>query len=319
MPMSEELLEIAFEALAKHKVALDEIKALSTEDRDLGKKSQESIDKRIAKLSEAMIESVRSEMSKIEVPKDGIDGKSIKGEKGDSIVGPAGKDGKSVTGAKGIDGVHGKDGIGIVGAQGPVGVTGKAGKNAIDGINGVGIEDISVEGDSLVISMTSGEVKQISLSGKPILKQGRGGFGPATNRAGFLSKTRDVYILNPQNGDILTYENGKWINVPLPTSDPVPVDIENFQRRTEIEAMFKTDNSDAYKALTYTSGDITAVDIYTNSGMGVKLFSKTIGYNVDNNIDTINITDEVSGDNILKALVYSNGNLANITSIYTKA
>ena len=93
----------------------------------------------------------------------------------------------------------------------------------------------------------------------------------------------------------------------------------SLEARVEIEAMFKVAQTTNFKELSYNevTGNITNVDIYTTSGKTLKLFSKIIGYNVDNNIDTISIIDEVNSNTIVKTLSYINGNLVNITSTYT--
>ncbi len=316
MSMTEELLEIALEALAKHKITLEDIQSTAKTDKESNQETQKDIDKRIASISTDMLDTIQSEMDKIPVPKDGIDGESIEGKPGkdgQSIVGPAGKDGKSVKGDKGARGLVGKATTGKTGAKG------KDGKNAVNGIDGVGITDIRSNASAITIELSNGKTKTVKL---PKQKDyGRNTMAPSkriagTMSPGILKNLTDVYVPNALNGDVLTYDGNDWTAV---TPVGGVVDIDNFKRRTEIETMFKTANSTAYKELTYNDGDITSVDIYTDSGKTVKLFTKIIGYNVDNNIDTIDITDEVNSDSISKTLAYTDGDLISVTSTYTKA
>ena len=315
--LNEELLEVALEALAKHKVSIDDIKTTSRSDRQTAKESHKAVNKRIETLNTAMVDTVQSEMSKIPIPKDGIDGSD-----GKSIKGDPGKDGKSIQGKPGKDGISiqgkpGRDGKSVKGEPGKAGKdgVGKPGKAGTDGSDGVGIKDVRGSANAITIELTNGKEKTIKL---PKIKNGGsgGGFSSGTPANNSVSLLTDTTIEYPSNGDVLTFEDGKWVNE-TPTGGAV--DIDNFQRRTEIESMFKTANSTAYKELTYSGGNITSVDIYTNSGKSVKLFTKIIGYNVDNNIDAISITDEVNSDAIYKAIGYTGSNLTSVTSTYTKA
>ncbi len=319
--LDKELLEISLEALAKHKNKIEITnKSVKSLERLMSKtidgldENASKLDIQLSELNKNMKSSVKSEMSKIPIPKDGIDGKSVKGipgKDGKSIQGKAGKDGIS------IQGKPGKDGKSIKGEPGKPGKDGigKPGKDGEDGSDGVGIKEVRGNSNEITIELTNGQEKTIKLP----KSKGRGAGGgftdgtPANNSVKLLTDTTIEY---PSNGEVLTYQDGKWINE---TPAGGVVDIDNFQRRTEIEAMFKTSSSTAYKELTYGSGNITNVDIYETSGKSVKLFSKVIGYNVDNNIDAISITDEVNSDAIYKALAYTGSDLTSITSTYAKA
>ncbi len=89
------------------------------------------------------------------------------------------------------------------------------------------------------------------------------------------------------------------------------------ERRTEIELMFKVAESSSYKEINYTNGNISSIDVYTESNKTVKLFTKTIGYN-NGNIINVSITDEVNGGTLNKAINYTDGNISSIGSNYVE-
>lgn len=82
----------------------------------------------------------------------------------------------------------------------------------------------------------------------------------------------------------------------------------------EMEMAFKTANLTNYKVLTWTLGQLTAIDIWTNPGMTVKLFNKVLSYTGDQLTSTVltRITDSAT---LTKTLAYDiDDNLINITT-----
>lgn len=90
-----------------------------------------------------------------------------------------------------------------------------------------------------------------------------------------------------------------------------------FQERTNVEDLFKDAYNTAYAEFTYNTGDLSQIDIWNNSGKGTKLFTKVINYSLGN-ISTINITDNITSNTLLKAFSYDiDGNISSITKTYT--
>ena len=316
--LNEQLLELALEALAKHKVDINNTKtlvktleAVIKKDKATNIKVKDTFDEKLKLLDTSIQTIVKEEIAKLPKPKDGIDGKSIKG--------PPGKDGKS------IRGLPGKDGISIQGKPGKDGKDGKSikgepGKDGKDGVgkpgsDGIGIKDITGNANAITIELTNGKEKVIKLPKVKTTGNG-GGFTSGTPANNSVTLLTDTVIQYPSSGDVLTFQDGKWINS-TPTGGVV--DIDNFKRRTEIETMFKTANATTYKELIYDNENITSINIYTDNEKTVKLFTKIIGYNVDNNIDTISTIDEVNSDAIYKTIGYTGSNLTSVTSTYIKA
>ena len=129
--LDQELLDVALTGLTNQKVIVDNTsKTVKTLDSSLSKltaktaKDLAGLGSKLDAVQAEMQSTVISEMSKIPIPKDGVDGKSITGPKGDTgasiigPVGPSGKDGKSIVGKQGIPGKS---------------VKGEAGKDGKDG------------------------------------------------------------------------------------------------------------------------------------------------------------------------------------------
>lgn len=197
------------------------------------------------------------------------------------------------------------------------GKDGSPGTNAVtivpkDGTDGIGIADITIKDEFLIISMSDGSEKRIPLPEGKGAKRLVG--SPNSSRASFLSKSKDVRISSVKDGHILVYSGGVWTNEEPATQTPgTSLD----SARIEIEALYKFASATAFKKLTYTGDNITDVSIFTDETETSKLFTKIIGYNVDNNIDVIQITDEVNGGTIVKTLTYTGENITSVSSSYT--
>ena len=342
--MDSQLLDISITALSKHKKSIDKLNeqydslasstGLSAVEQT---EAIQSVDGKLAELiltTEATVKKLISKI-KIPVPKDGVDfdekiakgllekqfkdyvlGRDISIEAmKDSVLDFANTLQPKEAVLKALVASYMSDNRklfqGKSGASGRDGVDGKTIKSK-NGVDGVGIADIRFTDDSMIITMTTGEVKEIplpTLEGKDSVLVG----SASSNRAGYLSKNKDIKLSNPQNGDVLTYSNGKWVNEAPAAIAPGDVDTA----RVEIEAAYKFANTTAYKQLSYTDGNIVDISIYTTAAKTTKLFTKVIGYNVDNNISSTSITDEVNGATLVKTMSYLDGNISSVASTYT--
>lgn len=81
---------------------------------------------------------------------------------------------------------------------------------------------------------------------------------------------------------------------------------------------FNTAYSTYYSEITYSSGNVSSIDIWTTSGKTTKLFTKALTYDgVSGNLTQIVVTDEVNSSTLTKAFTYDvNGNLETITKTY---
>lgn len=342
--MDSQLIDLSIAALSKHKKSID---LLNTQYADLTASTElsateqasevESIDNKLNKLILDTQSTVKKLISQIEIPvpadgkdfdekiasallerqfKDYVLGRdlSIEDIKA-SITDFAGtlqpKEAMLREVVNGYMSANRKLFQGKPGSHGRDGVDGKTFKSK-DGKDGTGVADITITKDSLIVTMTTGEVKEIPLPKKKDKDSVL--VGSAVNgRAGYLSKNKDIKLTNPQDGEVLTYSNGKWVNEPLPLVAPGNVDTG----RIEIEAAYKFANTTAFKELTYTNGNIVDISIYTTAAKTTKLFTKVIGYNVDNNISSTSITDEVNGATLAKTMSYLDGNISSVASTYT--
>jgi hypothetical protein len=100
-----------------------------------------------------------------------------------------------LTGAAGPQGIQGL--TGATGAQGPIGLTGSAGTNGINGTNGTSVTNSAVIGDSLFITLSSGQILNAGYVRGP---QGIAGIFPNGSSAGEMM-----------------YWNGiAWVSIPPP-------------------------------------------------------------------------------------------------------
>lgn len=83
--------------------------------------------------------------------------------------------------------------------------------------------------------------------------------------------------------------------------------------------MFTAANSAYYHEINYTiSGDISNIQVYTNSSKTVHLYSRVFNYDGSGNITTITTTDQqVPGVYLSKTITYSgSGDIATVTRNY---
>lgn len=330
--IDQELIDIALEALSNHKVDIDKAKKdISTVNSTVKKVDsvlKASIDNLADKLSvvdKGIPNLVKEEVAKIPVPKNGRDGKDFDVE----AVKPIIADEVQEVEKKAIDKVHqaikaipkpkdGKDGRnGLNGKSGKDGKDGKTikGDKGPKGVPGVGIEDITASNDRIKVKLTDGKVKEVIIP--KFVAPSTGIVAPVGNpEIQTLRNLADTAVNNAENGQTLVYNNGMWVATALDAVDAGNID--SFQKRTEIEAMFKAAEGTSYKELTYTEDgkSIINVDIYTDETKTTKLFSKIIGYN-NGNITSVSITDEVNGGTLDKTIAYVDDNISSISSTYT--
>ena len=162
--------------------------------------------------------------------KDGLDGTNGKdGADGrDGVDGKNGKDGRD-----GVAGRPGKDGLdGYNGRDGKDGLNGKDGKDAVlpdidsivskyvakikveNGVDGVGIDNISSADGKLVIKLTNGKTKSIDMPtvGFNYNPAAVGAQNRKTFVAGAISNSRDAKIQGPEEGQMLMYDGTHWVN-----------------------------------------------------------------------------------------------------------
>ena len=81
----------------------------------------------------------------------------------------------------------------------------------------------------------------------------------------------------------------------------------------ELEMEFKAANLSYFKELGYTSGDLTSLNIYTDTGKGLQLFGKTLSYDTSGNLANTLLTRITDSAKVLKVFAYDKDtNLASI-------
>jgi len=318
MGASSDLLEIALEALAKHKISIKELKedidkldtniVTHANTLEINKKD---IDEKFIVFDNKLIDTIRKEISKIPIPKDGKDGKD-----GQSFVGKDGKQGKEgKQGPQGKIGPKGDQGPqGLPGKQGETGKAGKAGKSGKDGKvgsagkDGLGIKNIRSNATNLIIELTDGSERIIALP--KIRTNNGGGFTAGTASPGKLDHLVNVNIDNAVEGEVLTYNSATntWIAQQPSggTSDTI------FKNRTELEGMFNSAYTTAYSELIYTNGNITQINVFENDTKIKQLFTKDITY-TNGSISQVLITNTISTQTLTKDIYYdTNGNITEI-------
>jgi len=85
-----------------------------------------------------------------------------------------------------------------------------------------------------------------------------------------------------------------------------------------IDLDFKAAYSSYYHEISYTSGNVSSIDIWEDSGKSTKLFTKALTYDgTSGNLTQIVVTDNVNSSTLTKAFTYDvDGNLESITKDY---
>jgi len=80
--------------------------------------------------------------------------------------------------------------------------------------------------------------------------------------------------------------------------------------RIEIEGLYKIAYNGKYSEFVFTGEKLTQINIFDSDLKVTKLFTKTISYDLADNIDTVTIVDEVNGNTLTKHFTYDiNGNI----------
>lgn len=90
------------------------------------------------------------------------------------------------------------------------------------------------------------------------------------------------------------------------TTSLVTASVASGNRRDELQAGYKAAYATSYVEPTIVGGKITEIGIWTNSGKGTKLYTKSLEYSGDLLIGVV-MTDEISGQSESKALTYLDG------------
>lgn len=85
-----------------------------------------------------------------------------------------------------------------------------------------------------------------------------------------------------------------------------------------IDLDFKAAYSSYYHEISYSSGNVSSIDIWEDSGRSTKLFTKALTYDsTSGNLTQIVVTDNVNSSTLTKAFTYDvDGNLETITRTY---
>lgn len=89
------------------------------------------------------------------------------------------------------------------------------------------------------------------------------------------------------------------------TATEIDNDLPAYVERNNLEACFNDAYDTSYAEHTYAAGLLTAVDIWDTSSKVTKLFSKTISYNVDDQIDEVVLTDEITSAVLTTTITYN--------------
>ena len=89
---------------------------------------------------------------------------------------------------------------------------------------------------------------------------------------------------------------------------------DNEKLAMELEMGFKAANLYNFKELTYTSGLLSEVNIYTDNGKTTKLFRKELEYDVSDKLNLVTLTRISPSASLIKILSYDGSdNLITIT------
>ena len=86
--------------------------------------------------------------------------------------------------------------------------------------------------------------------------------------------------------------------------------------RQQLEIGYNEAYNTSYKDFIYTGGNISEIRLYDTSAMAVYLFNKVLTF-TDGNITQVIITDKITLASITRVYQYLEGDIVNITSIYS--
>jgi len=207
--LTEELVEISMEALAKQNIRVTSLEKLSKSlaNRELYdpkeyRLDQSKIQDQIIVIGDDVEDRISKAIESLPIPSDGLngkDGESIKGDIG--LPGLNGKDGKSITGKNGKDGATGKAVNGKDGKDGKS-IVGKSGPKGTDGLDGKSVDRKELR------KLIASEVDNAKYNSLPV-------GAPVSPGVNSILGSSDVKISNIGNGQTLQYDTsvGKWVNV----------------------------------------------------------------------------------------------------------
>jgi hypothetical protein len=88
------------------------------------------------------------------------------------------------------------------------------------------------------------------------------------------------------------------------------------QTRNSLEEVYNYAYSNHYTEFTYSSGDLTNIDVWEESDKILKLFSRVLTYTGDN-LTKVTTTDEINSTTLVKDLTYSGDDLVSIVKTLT--
>jgi hypothetical protein len=182
---------------------------------------------------------------------------------------------------------------------------------AIDGVDGQrGAKgDKGDKGDDGVSpTIDYDAIKEFILSNIKTPKDGKDGVN--------ATSIKDMYVKNYEL--YIEFEDGTTKSTKLPRqivgSSGGTIITGGDSQYVDMELLFKSAYDTNYKQLTYTLGNITEINVWTNNTKSSLLFTKTISY-LNGNITSISILDLTTAKNMTKNISYNIDN--NITSIST--
>ena len=84
----------------------------------------------------------------------------------------------------------------------------------------------------------------------------------------------------------------------------------------EFKTLFNVAQTTGYKELTYTSGDLTGVDVWITSGKATKLFTRVLSY-TGADLTSVVTVNEQTAKTMTVTLVYVGGDLFSVNTVIT--
>lgn len=96
--------------------------------------------------------------------------------------------------------------------------------------------------------------------------------------------------------------------------DGVDIDLQ----RVQLEVLYNEVYNTAYKEFSYNpvTGDLTQINVYTDSSKALHLFNKSFSYSSGNIISTT-LTNKLNNKKLLKIFSYTDNNITSIQTTYS--
>jgi hypothetical protein len=85
-----------------------------------------------------------------------------------------------------------------------------------------------------------------------------------------------------------------------------------LRTQMDVRLAFRAAATTGYTEFSYSGTQLTQIDIWTNSGMGTKLFTRTFSY-TGTNLTTAVTTDETTGQVYTRTFGYTGPQLSTVT------